>query len=140
MLGLLARRVGRVQNIGCTTVQSASVHWPCLFPQCGPGPKHERPIVLRGWQREIVSQNPGRLLRGLIHSDGCRCINNVVVRGRAYAYPRYFFSNKSTDIMRLCQEALDLVGVEWRMNRPDSLSVAKRDSVAVLDRYVGPKY
>jgi hypothetical protein len=23
-------------------------HWPCLFPQHGPGRKHERPIVLAG--------------------------------------------------------------------------------------------
>jgi len=41
--------------------------------------------------------------------------------------------------MRLCQEALDLLGVAWRMNRPDSLSVAHREAVAALDRHVGPK-
>ena len=29
-------------------------HWPCLFPQHGPGRKHERPIVLEHWQRVIV--------------------------------------------------------------------------------------
>ena len=27
-------------------------HWPCLFPQHGPGRKHERPIVLEDWQRD----------------------------------------------------------------------------------------
>lgn len=47
-------------------------HWPCLFPQHGPGRKHERPIVLEHWQREIVEQHPGPFLRGLFHSDGCR--------------------------------------------------------------------
>jgi hypothetical protein len=29
-----------VQRLGCTEVKSASKHWPCLFPQHGPGRKH----------------------------------------------------------------------------------------------------
>jgi hypothetical protein len=60
--------------------------------------------------------------------------------GHWHEYPRYFFSNESKDIMRLCGEALDRLGVEWRMARPNSLSVAKRDAVARLDEFVGPKY
>ena len=32
--------------------------WPELFPQTGPGRKHERPIVLAPWQREIVEAHP----------------------------------------------------------------------------------
>jgi hypothetical protein len=43
---------------------SFSRHWPCLFPQHGPGPKHLRPIQLRGWQREITDRHPWRFLRG----------------------------------------------------------------------------
>ncbi|MEU4777066.1 hypothetical protein [Micromonospora sp. NPDC023633] len=35
--------------------------------------------------------------------------------------------------------ALDLLGVAWRMNRRNSLSVARREAVAALDRHVGPK-
>ena len=77
--------------------------------------------------------------RGLFHSDGCRIVNRVTVRGKAYAYPRYLFTNQSTDIMRLCQEALGRLGIAWRMNRPNSLSVAHRHAVAALDRHVGPK-
>ncbi|MFI9836970.1 helix-turn-helix domain-containing protein [Nonomuraea sp. NPDC051941] len=50
---------------------------PHLFPQHGPGKKHERPIVLEPWQREIVSAHPGRFVRGLIHSDGWRGTNRV---------------------------------------------------------------
>lgn len=34
------------QMQGCTQVQSATNHWLCLFPQHGPGRKHERPVVL----------------------------------------------------------------------------------------------
>ncbi|MFC7548525.1 hypothetical protein [Plantactinospora sp. GCM10030261] len=39
----------------------------------------------------------------------------------------------------LPQESLDALGIAWRMNRPTSLSVARREAVAALNRYVGPK-
>jgi hypothetical protein len=57
-----------------------------------------------------------------------------------YEYPRYLFSNKSTDILGLCGAALDRLEVEWRFARPDVISVAKREAVARLDAFVGPKY
>ena len=66
------RRVFRVKAPGCVVVQSSWKHWPCLFPQHGPGRKHERPIVLEDWQRMIVESHPAAFLRGLFHSDGCR--------------------------------------------------------------------
>jgi hypothetical protein len=34
--------------------------------------KHERPIVLARWQRAVIAAHPRELVRGLIHSDGCR--------------------------------------------------------------------
>ncbi|MCB0940151.1 MAG: hypothetical protein KDB72_07935 [Mycobacterium sp.] len=34
------------QRQGCVVVSIYSKHWPCLFPQHGPGRKHNRPIVL----------------------------------------------------------------------------------------------
>ncbi|MFE9652109.1 helix-turn-helix domain-containing protein [Micromonospora sp. NPDC006431] len=139
MKSVLAASVQRVQKQGCVNVQSYGNHWPCLFPQHGPGKKHERPIVLADWQREIVAAQPGDFLRGLFHSDGCRFANRVTVRGKEYVYPRYMFSNRSPDIMGLCQWALDLLGIAWRMNLPWSLSVARRDAVAALDGHVGPK-
>jgi hypothetical protein len=49
------------------------------------------------------------------------------------------FSNESADIMRLCQWALDLLEIPWRMPRRNALSVARREAVARLDEYVGPK-
>lgn len=57
-----------------------------------------------------------------------------------YEYPRYLFSNKSTDILGLCGAALDGLGVDWRFARPDVISVARKDAVARLDAFVGPKY
>jgi hypothetical protein len=121
------------------SVQSYWKHWPCLLPQHGAGRKHTRTIMLEAWQQEMVDADPWPLIRGLIHSDGCRATNNVVTRGKPYAYTRYFFSNKSTDIIAIFTRALDQVGVEWRMNRWDSVSIAKRRSVELMDEHVGPK-
>jgi hypothetical protein len=50
------------------------------------------------------------------------------------------FANESGDIMKVCQESLDRLHIEWRMCRPNLLSVARRDAVAELDRHVGPKW
>ncbi len=79
-----------------------------------------------------------------MHSDGYRGMNRVRRHfngsDRWYEYPRYLFSNESTDILALCGEALDTLGVEWRYNKPNQLSVAKRAAVERLDEFVGPKY
>jgi len=57
-----------------------------------------------------------------------------------YEYPRYLFVNMSADILRLCGQALDRLGVAWRFSKPNTISVAKREAVARLDEFVGPKY
>ena len=81
---------------------------------------------------------------GLFHSDGWRGVNRVrrrLVDGdHWYAYPRYLFSNESADILRLCGETLDQLGVAWRFSRRNAISVARREAVARLDEFVGPKY
>jgi hypothetical protein len=73
--------------------------WPGVrrFPNTVPDAE------LEPWQREITTEFPQELLRGLIHSDGCRTMNRFKTKlpsGRvaAYQYPRYFFSNLSEDI------------------------------------------
>ncbi|MGX2997836.1 transcriptional regulator [Streptomyces sp. JNUCC 64] len=138
----------RVEKQGCVSVTSASKHWPCFFPQHGPGRKHKRRISLEPWQREIVDAHPWEFIRGLIHSDGCRTVNRTsrLVRGtlQRYEYPRYFFTNESDDIRALLTDALDAVGVEWtvlrRQGRPLNVSVARRASVELMDRHIGPKH
>ena len=55
------------------------------------------------------------------------------------AYPRYQFSNRSEDILGIFCEACDTLGVERRRMNAVTISVAKRDSVARLDEFVGPK-
>ncbi|MFJ8646739.1 transcriptional regulator [Streptomyces sp. NPDC093546] len=136
--------VFRVKAQGYVAVACASKHWPCLFPQHGPGKKHERPIALADWQRQIVDAHPWEFIRGLIHSDGCRITNwtTRVIGGerKRYEYPRYFFTNKSEDIRKLFTDALDAVGVAWAQTNAYNLSVARRASVALMDAHVGPKY
>ena len=41
------QHAGIVQRKGCVEVWLCSKHWPCLFPQHGPGKKHLRPIQAR---------------------------------------------------------------------------------------------
>jgi len=138
------QRMFGVQRIGMTEVKSYSKHWPCLFPQHGPGCKHTRKIEPADWQREIVERYPGDFARGLFHSDGYRGLNRVRRNWGGgdhwYEYPRYLFTNNSADILWLCGETLDQLGVEWRFSKPNTISVARREAVARLDEFVGPKY
>jgi hypothetical protein len=97
--------VSCVRQTGCTMIKSYSKHWICLFPQHGPGRKHQRRIELAQWQDIIVRRYPGEFARGLFHSDGWRGVNRVrrtLADGdHWYEYSRYQFSNKSADILRL---------------------------------------
>ncbi|MFI6946131.1 helix-turn-helix domain-containing protein [Streptomyces sp. NPDC050422] len=138
----------RVRKTGCHNIKVYSKHLYCLFPQHGPGKKHEREITLEAWQQKIVETDPWSFIRGLIHSDGCRITNwtTRLVGGerKRYEYPRYFFSNKSDDIRKLFSDTLTTVGVQWttlaRGSDPFNISVARRASVALMDAHVGPKY
>ena len=134
-------RVSRRQRPGIFAVGIYSKHLPCLFPQHGHGMKHTRPIVLEPWQSRIaLDLAPELFLRGLIHSDGCRGVNTVRNRtGKQYSYPRYQFTNRSDDIRELFCEACDHVGAEWRRMNRWTISVARRESVARLDQFIGPK-
>lgn len=136
--------VCRVRKQGCVAVTGSSKHWPCLFPQHGPGLKHHRKIALEPWQQAIVDTHPWDFIRGLIHSDGCRITNwtEKVIDGerKRYEYPRYFFTNLSVDIRQLYTDTLDKLGVEWKQANSRNISVARRASVALMDTHVGPKY
>jgi hypothetical protein len=136
-------KVFRVRAPGTVVVQAHWKHWPCLFPQHGPGRKHERPIVLEAWQREIVEAHPGDFLRGLFHSDGSRTKNwatrMVAGERKRYDYPRWEFVNRSDDILHLCTWALDLCDISWRRPRINAIAVSRRDDVRRLDRLIGPK-
>src|SRR6478735_9830079 len=50
---------------GCVEVSLYSKHWPCLFPQHGPGRKHKRAIRLEPWQQALVDQATEEFILGL---------------------------------------------------------------------------
>lgn len=148
-------KVSRVPSQGCTEVHGNWKHWPCLFPQHGPGKKHDRRILLEEWQQEIVGAEPEPFVRGLIHSDGCRLINRIrkkLPNGdvKSYEYPRYQFTNVSTDITGLLTTTLDQLGVAWKaqVRKPSEprrkdihvISIARGEAVARMDAFVGPKH
>ena len=117
-------------------VSAYSKSWPCLFPQHGPGKKHERPIFLHDWQRAHVARAPELLLRGLIHSDGSRFTNT----GRGgWRHPRYSFTNSSYDIKKIFCDTCDLLGLHWTLAPPKTVYVSRKADVALLDEFVGPK-
>ena len=87
--------------------------------------KHTRRIVLERWQSQICAEYPHRLLRGLIHSDGCRSLNRIRGRRKPYVFTRYEFTNRSDDIRAIFCEYRDRVGVEWRRMNRWTISVAR---------------
>ncbi|OHV04700.1 helix-turn-helix domain-containing protein [Mycobacterium talmoniae] len=124
-----------VHGRGCVDVSLYSKHWPCLFPQHGPGKKHTRPIRLEPWQDALVSQATEEFIRGLIDSDGCR----VVANDRGVRSVRYHFSNRSDDIRGLFCAALDALGIPWTRNSTYQIAVYRKAATARLDEFVGPK-
>jgi hypothetical protein len=140
--GVTTRRYRPKENL--VRVIATSSTWPAAFPQHGPGRKHLRTIALTPWQRRITQRFPRELLRGLIHSDGCRTTNRFKTKlpsGRvaAYEYPRYFFSNLSEDIRRIFCEHCELLGIRWTQSNPRNISISHRKSVALMDEFIGPK-
>jgi hypothetical protein len=133
--------IGERAKQGAIDVTGYSKHWPCVFPQHGPGRKHTRPIVLEPWQASIaLHQHPGPFVRGLIHSDGCRVTNRVrKASGATYTYTRYMFSNRSDDIRALFVTACEALDIEARPMGRYGVSVARAASVARLETVVGPK-
>jgi hypothetical protein len=136
-------RIGQVPAPGAVVVRNYWNHWPCLFPQHGPGRKHDRALRMDAWPRAVVASSPAAFLRGLFHSDGCRVDNwtarTVAGEKKRYEYPRWQFVNHSAEIRTWCCEALDLLDIAWRQSNWKTISVSRREPVAELDRLIGPK-
>lgn len=117
----------------CAVISVHSQLLPILFPQHGPGRKSKRKIELVPWQVAITAEFPAALIRGLIHSDGCRYLNKVKgPKGKFYYYPSYDFSNRSEDIHEIFRQHCMMVGVTSRRNGHHT-AVTQRSSVSRLD-------
>lgn len=145
-VGLFAPRPPAVYSVKGSNGKRVTSYWnawPLFFPQHGPGSKLDRKIELVEWQVEIVNGHPKAFVRGLIHSDGSRCMNTFTVQlkngPREYSYPRYFFTNYSTDIQQIFCDACDRLGIRWSRSNWRNISISHRKSVALLDEFIGPK-
>lgn len=119
----------------CVEVSLYSKHWPCFFPQHGPGKKHDRKIVLMPWQTALVGECPEALIRGLIHSDGCR----VIANDRGVRSIRCHFTNYSDDILRIFTDALDQLQIPWTRPTNRMVAIYRKAATARLDEFVGAK-
>jgi hypothetical protein len=137
MRAVMPRNRVHVQKLPFRAVEihCYSKGWPLLFPQHGPGRKHERKIELAPWQKEVVDRFPREFLRGLIHSDGCRVLNRV----NGKDYPRYFFTQVSDDIRGIFCRTCRLLEIHYSQNNWKTISIARSGSVARLDEFIGPK-
>ena len=143
MSAVTTSRVAVQRCLGCVAINAWWKHWIHLFPQHGPGLKYRRRIVMEPWQTALIDRFPAQLIRGLIHSDGCRSMNNITRRwsGRCanYSYPRYEFSNASADIRLLFTATCEQLGVHWTRLTERNLAISRKKDVALLDTFIGPK-
>lgn len=74
-------------------------------------------IQLRNWQQKTADSEAESLIRGLIHSDGCRYLNSIVHKTRSgqktYRYPTYSFANRSADVFKIMRRALEAIDVGY---------------------------
>ena len=108
-------RERRASGSGTTLFSLYSKHLACLFPQHGPGTKHEREIVLTDWQTEI-----------LVRAGQAAATRPDPVRWLSFENTRTGpWSHLSLLLQQSTQrrhpgtflEACDLVGVEYRRTR-----------------------
>ena len=130
-----ANEVGITDKGGCVSVNCYSQQLVDVFPQHGAGKKHNRDIILDGWQEEIVDLYPLEFFRGLYHSDGSRSQNWV----KGKNYPRYTFSNVSDDIRKLFTDTVEKLGLSWTTANAHNVAISRRADVVWLDEYVGAK-
>jgi hypothetical protein len=130
---------GQRRDSRCVDVSMWSKHWPCFFPQHGPGRKHLRPIYLAPWQKTIVDRSHRAFIRGLIHSDGTRIIATERKGSYVRRAPRYAFSNRSEDIKALFCESCDALGIRWTRPSDRQIAIYRKESVNRLDEFVGLK-
>jgi hypothetical protein len=114
-----------------------------LLPQHGPRPQARAPIRLERWQQDVVAEHPGRLLRGLFHSDGWRG-DNVAVHRKGGTSCATAVRGTSSRPQRRHPAHLHRrprpAGRGLAAQRPGGSASARRGAVAALDQHVGLKY
>jgi intein/homing endonuclease len=102
-----------------------------LFPQHGPGKKHNRKIVLHDWQEKIIEEYPFDFLKGLIYSDGCIFLNKK--SGQYWIE----FTNISEDIKIIYEKVLGSLGImSSRNKRGMNVRVTNQLAVSALMEHI----
>ncbi|MEV0290265.1 transcriptional regulator [Kribbella sp. NPDC050820] len=115
-------------------------HWPCLFPQHGPGMKHRRKIELLAWQSEIVARYPESCCAGCSTPTAAGSSTGRASRTEgAITMRATCFTNESGDIRNILTQTLDMLGIPWRQPRRNAIAVSRKAAVEMLDSFVGPK-
>ena len=123
----------------CVEVYSFSKHWPCLFPQHGPGRKHERRIALTDWQRAPLRPAPSSCFAG--SSTRTAAGRSTASGAPARHTPIRATPSPTTPPTSAGSSAtyLDALDIAWRPMGWRNISIARRDAVAKLDAFIGPK-
>ena len=50
------------------------------------------------------------------------------------------FTNVSTDILGMFADVLDLLEIHWTQTTARDISVARREDVAYMEAFIGPKH
>ncbi len=143
----LRRGVGRYTwgDANRVVLQICNVALLAAFPQHGPGRKHHRRIELTDWQLELTRAHPGALVRGLIHSDGCRTINRFTTKlpsGRVSGVrlPALLLLQRvGRHPRRSSASTANCSACAGRQSNRRNISISHRKSVAIMDEVVGPK-
>ena len=124
----------------CDAISCYSQSLVTLFPQHGPGMKHTRPIILEPWQEEIVNSHSEQFAKGLIHSEGYRWSKPRKTMPTDYVW--YGFVNRSLDIIRLFEEALNRLKIRYKtrlQKRPIWVVWIMGEETKRLDKFVTHK-
>lgn len=100
----------------CIEIYLYSSHILKLFPQHGEGRKHQRPIVLEDWQKDIIDEYHIEFLKGLIYTDGSFYLSQN-------KYECCNFTNKSKDIIELCSNAMRKLDINHKIRTRNSESL-----------------
>lgn len=97
--------------------------WPGLREEC---------------KRAVSPMRPANMV-GAVQSDGC---SFVVCSSRHWPclLPQHGPGKKQDRVIELQPWQRVITGRHWRYSRRNTISVARREAVARLDQFVGPKY
>src|SRR5436190_990429 len=102
------------------------------------------PLALRlpaAWGRpQALASNCAGTLAGTAGRARTRSLpTRSHANDRGNLCPRYHFSNLSEDIKRLYRESLVVLGVRWTRPSSKQIAVYRKESVRILDQFIGPK-